>query len=54
MGRASLRDRFFTPRVAKAIMSPLGIVLFGAGAAASILAGLPLAVAAGVGALAWG
>lgn len=54
MGRASPRDRFFTPRVAKAIMSPLGIVLFGAGAAASILAGLPLAVAAGVGALAWG
>jgi len=35
-------------------MSPLGIVLFGAGAAASIVAGLPLLAAAGVGALVWG
>lgn len=50
----SFRDRFFTPRVARAITSPLGIVLFGAGAAASIVIGLPLAAAAGVGALAWG
>ena len=36
------------------MMSPLGIVLFGAGAAASIVVGLPLVAAAGVGALAWG
>ncbi len=50
----SFRDRFFTPRVARAMTSPLGIVLFGAGAAASIVAGLPLVAAAGVGALAWG
>jgi len=35
-------------------MSPLGIVLFGVGAAASILAGLPIAAAAGIGAAAWG
>jgi hypothetical protein len=35
-------------------MSPLGIVLFGVGAAAGILVGLPVAAAAGVGALAWG
>jgi len=35
-------------------MSPLGILLFGAGAAVSIGAGLPVAAAAGVGALAWG
>jgi hypothetical protein len=50
----SFRDRFLTPKVARAMMSPLGIVLAGAGAAAGIVAGLPLAVAAGVGALAWG
>lgn len=36
------------------MMSPLGIVLFGAGAAGAIVAGVPLAAAAGVGALAWG
>jgi hypothetical protein len=50
----SFRDRFLTPRVARAMTSPLGIVLFGAGAAASIVVGLPLVAAAGVGALAWG
>ena len=51
---ASFRDRFFTPRVARAMMSPLGIVLFGVGAAAGIVVGLPIVAAAGVGALAWG
>ena len=51
---ASLRDRFLTPRVARAIMSPLGIVLAGAGTAVGIVAGLPIAAAVGVGALAWG
>ena len=50
----SFRDRFFTPKVARAMMSPLGIVLAGAGAAAGIVVGLPLVAAAGVGALAWG
>jgi hypothetical protein len=54
MPRYSFRDRFLTPPVARAIMSPLGIVMFGVGAAGSILLGAPLAVAAGVGALAWG
>ena len=54
MARRSFRDRFLTPPVARAIMSPLGIVLFGVGAAGSILVGAPLVVAAGVGALAWG
>jgi len=34
-------------------MSPLGMVLFGVGSAASILVGLPLVGALGVGALAW-
>ena len=35
-------------------MSPLGIVLAGAGAAAAIVVGLPIAAAAGIGVLAWG
>ncbi len=51
---ARFRDRFYTPKVARAIMSPLGIVLFGAGAAGAIVVGLPVAAALGVGALAWG
>jgi hypothetical protein len=54
MAKLSFRDRFFTPKVAKAIMSPGGILLGGAGAAVAILAGAPLIAAAGVGALAWG
>ncbi len=54
MARRSFRDRFFTPKVAQAIMSPGGILLAGAGAAVAIIAGAPLVVAAGVGALAWG
>ena len=54
MTRRSFRDRFLTPQVASAIMSPLGIVLFGVGAAGAILVGAPLAIAAGVGTLAWG
>lgn len=49
----AFRDRFFTPPVARAIMSPLGILLAGAGAAAGILAGLPIVAAAAVGAAAW-
>jgi hypothetical protein len=49
----SFRDRFFTPPVARAMTSPLGIVLAGAGVAVGIVAGLPVAAAAGVGALAW-
>ncbi len=36
------------------MMSPGGILLAGVGAAAAILAGAPLALAAGVGAIAWG
>lgn len=54
MARFSFRDRFFTPKVADAMMSPGGILLAGAGAAVAILAGAPLALAAGVGAVAWG
>ncbi len=53
MARRSFRDRFLTPPVARAIMSPLGIVLFGAGTAGAIVIGAPIVAAAGVGALAW-
>jgi hypothetical protein len=49
----SLRDRFFTPPVARAITSPSGILLAGAGVAVGIVAGAPIVVAAGVGAAAW-
>lgn len=54
MARRRFRDRFFTPPVARAIMSPLGMILFGAGTAAAILFGAPFVAAAGVGAAAWG
>jgi hypothetical protein len=54
MAKQSFRDRFFTPRVAEAIMSPLGILLAGVGTAAGILVGLPVIAAAGVGVAAWG
>ena len=54
MARTSFRDRFFTPKVARAITSPLGIVLAGAGAAAGIVVGLPIVAAAAVGVAAWG
>ena len=53
MPKRSLRDRFLTPPVARAIMSPLGMVVFGVGAAASILVGLPVVAALGVGAVGW-
>lgn len=53
MARLSLRDRFFTPPVARALTSPGGILLAGAGAAVGIVAGLPIAAAAAVGAVAW-
>jgi hypothetical protein len=49
----SFRDRFLTPPVARAIMSPLGILLAGAGTAVGIVAGLPVVAAAGIGAAAW-
>jgi len=52
--KRSFRDRFFTPKVARAITSPSGILLAGAGASAAILLGLPVAAILGVGALAWG
>lgn len=53
MARPTLRDRFFTRPVARAVTSPSAIVLAGAGAAVGIVAGLPLVVAAGLGAAAY-
>ena len=49
----SFRDRFFTPPVAKAMTSPSGIVLAGAGLAVGVATGLPVVVAAVIGAAAW-
>lgn len=47
----SLRDRFLTPKVARAITSPSGILLAGVGTAAGVLLGLgPVAAAVGLGA----
>jgi hypothetical protein len=49
----SLRDRFFTPPVARAVTSPLGILALGAGASIGILAGGGLVGAAILGLLGW-
>lgn len=53
MASLSFRDRFFTPPVARAIMSPSGILLAGAGASIAILVGLGPIGAVALGALAW-
>ena len=53
MAGTSLRDRFFTRQVARAITSPLGILLGGAVAAATIVAGVPLVAALPLGVAAW-
>ena len=47
--RLSFRDRFFTPRVARAIWSPLSILLLGAATATGIVVGLPVVAAAAIG-----
>jgi hypothetical protein len=49
----ALRDRLLTRPVARAMTSPLGIVLAGAGAAAGILLGGGIPLAIGLGAAAW-
>jgi hypothetical protein len=53
VSRRSFRDRFLTPPVARAITSPSGILLAGAGASAAIVAGLPIVAIVGAGAIAW-
>lgn len=54
MSGSSFGDRFFTTRGARAIMSPLGLALFGVVTAGSILVGLPVLGGIGVGIAAWG
>jgi hypothetical protein len=49
----SLRDRFFTRPVARAVTSPSGILLAGAGVSVGVVAGLPVLAAVGIGAAAW-
>ena len=53
MAGLSLRDRFFTPPVARAVTSPLGILALGAGASIGILAGGGLLGAAVLGLVGW-
>lgn len=50
---ASLRDRLLTPAGARAITAPSAILLAGLGVSAGIVAGLPVAAAAAIGAAAW-
>ncbi len=54
MARLSFRDRFFTPPVARAILSPRGIVLAGVGAAGAILLGAAVPVAGAAAVAMWG
>src|ERR687897_436376 len=53
MAGPSFRDRFFTPQVARAITAPTGILLGGAVAATTIVAGVPLVAALPLGVIAW-
>lgn len=53
MAGMSLRDRFFTPPVARAITSPGAILLLGAGASIGILAGGGIVGAVVLGLLGW-
>lgn len=53
MSGLSLRDRFFTPPVARAVTSPSGILLVGVGASLGILVGGGVIGALALGALAW-
>lgn len=53
MPRSSFRDRFLTPRVARAVTAPSSILLAGVGASLAIASGLPLVVAPVAGVAAW-
>ena len=53
MAGLSLRDRFFTPPVARAVTSPLGILALGAGASIGILSGGGIIGAVVLGLLGW-
>jgi hypothetical protein len=49
-----LPQRFLNARTARAVTAPQAIILGGLGTAVAIVAGLPIAAAAGAGILAWG
>jgi hypothetical protein len=53
MAGVPLRDRFFTPKVARAIAAPSGILLAGGVAAVAIVAGLPILASIPLGVAAW-
>jgi hypothetical protein len=53
MAGLPLRDRFFTPKVARAIAAPSGILLAGGVAAVAIVAGLPVLASIPLGVAAW-
>lgn len=53
MARQSFRNRFFTPPVARAIMSHWSILIFGVVSAAAIVIGAPVAAALAVGTVAY-
>lgn len=54
MSRLSFKDRFLTPPVARAMTSPVSILLAGAGASVAIATGLPLVAAPVIAVAAWG
>ena len=54
MAGLSLRDRFFTPPVARAVTSPGAILAIGAGAGIGILTGGGIVAAVVLGAVGWG
>ena len=54
MATLSLRDRFYSPKVARAILSPFSILLLGAATAIGIVIGLPIIAAAAIGVGAYG
>jgi hypothetical protein len=53
MAGLTLRDRFFTPKVARAIVAPSGILLGVVVAVVAIVAGLPVAAGIPLGVAAW-
>lgn len=53
MAGSSFGDRFYTRPVAQAIMSPLGLLLFGIVAATTIVLGVPIVAGIGFGFAAW-
>jgi hypothetical protein len=53
MAGLTLRDRFFTPKVARAIVAPTGILLAIVVAVVAVVAGLPIVAAVPLGVAAW-